>query len=56
MRSAAAFGTSGSGGSAACADPANRFSFALVKNRMTVHGLDVRLIGEVRAALGLADG
>ncbi|MEV8099213.1 serine hydrolase domain-containing protein [Kitasatospora sp. NPDC085879] len=56
MRSAVAFGTSGSGGSAACADPANRFSFALVKNRMTVHGLDVRLIGEVRAALGLADG
>lgn len=56
LRPAGGFGTSGSGGSTACADPANRFSFALVKNRMTVPGLDVRLIGEVRKALGIAGG
>ncbi|GAA1272782.1 serine hydrolase domain-containing protein [Kitasatospora nipponensis] len=47
------FGTSGSGGSTACADPARRFSFALTKNRMSVNRLDERLVTEVRAALGL---
>ncbi|MEU5432371.1 serine hydrolase domain-containing protein [Streptomyces sp. NPDC020719] len=48
-----AFGTNGSGGSTACADPAHRFSFALTKNRMTVPGLDGRLLDEARTALGL---
>lgn len=56
VRPAGAFGHSGSGGSTAFADPAHRFSFALVKNRMTVAGLDARLVGEIRTALGLTSG
>ncbi|WHM40220.1 serine hydrolase domain-containing protein [Streptomyces sp. BPTC-684] len=47
------FGTNGSGGSAASADPAHRFSFAVTKNRMSVNGLDRRLFREVRGALGI---
>ncbi|MEU4347785.1 serine hydrolase domain-containing protein [Streptomyces sp. NPDC023838] len=47
------FGTNGSGGSAASADPAHRFSFAVTKNRMSVNGLDKRLFREIRAALGI---
>ncbi|MBD0746916.1 serine hydrolase domain-containing protein [Streptomyces sp. CBMA152] len=50
---AGAFGTNGSGGTTACADPAHRFSFALIKNRMNVPGLDGRLMDEARIALGL---
>ncbi|OAR21887.1 hypothetical protein A8W25_30805 [Streptomyces sp. ERV7] len=50
------FGTNGSGGSAASGDPAHRFSFALTKNRMSLNGLDKRLIKEVRAALGITRG
>lgn len=50
---AGAFGTNGSGGTTACADPAHRFSFALIKNRMNVPGLDGRLMDEARVALGL---
>ncbi|SOB85263.1 serine hydrolase [Streptomyces sp. 1331.2] len=56
VRPADGFGTSGSGGSTAFADPTHRFSFALVKNRMTVGGLDARLVGGIRTALGIADG
>ncbi|MCX5388556.1 serine hydrolase [Streptomyces sp. NBC_00094] len=55
VRSPGGFGHSGSGGNTACADPAHRFSFAVVKNRMTVAGLDARLFGEVRAALGITN-
>ncbi|WP_354644271.1 serine hydrolase domain-containing protein [Kitasatospora camelliae] len=55
VRPRGGFGTSGSGGSTALADPAHRFAFALVKNRMTVPGLDARLAGEVRTALGITD-
>jgi CubicO group peptidase (beta-lactamase class C family) len=47
------FGTNGSGGSAASADPVHRLSFALTKNRMSANKLDVRLVAEIRAALGL---
>jgi CubicO group peptidase (beta-lactamase class C family) len=54
VRPAGGFGHSGSGGSTAFADPAHRFSFALVKNRMTVPGLDARLASEIRTALGIA--
>ncbi|MFE3942330.1 serine hydrolase domain-containing protein [Streptomyces sp. NPDC059118] len=54
LRPAGGFGHSGSGGSTAFADPAHRFSFALVKNRMTVPGLDVRLADGIRTALGIA--
>ncbi|MFE5584096.1 serine hydrolase domain-containing protein [Kitasatospora sp. NPDC056531] len=54
VRPPSAFGHSGSGGSTAFADPAARFSFALIKNRMTAPGLDSRLVHEVRTALGLA--
>ncbi|MGP9022455.1 serine hydrolase domain-containing protein [Streptomyces sp. BR1] len=50
---AGAFGTNGSGGTTACADPAHRFSFALIKNRMNVPGLDGRVLDEARVALGL---
>ncbi|MEW2492547.1 serine hydrolase domain-containing protein [Streptomyces nodosus] len=56
VRPAGGFGHSGSGGSTAFADPAHRFSFALVKNRMTVPGLDARLTSEIRTALGIASG
>ncbi|GHF53853.1 serine hydrolase [Kitasatospora xanthocidica] len=57
VRPPGGFGHSGSGGSTAFADPAHRFSFALVKNRMTAAGgLDARLVGEIRTALGIADG
>ncbi|MEU9046176.1 MULTISPECIES: serine hydrolase domain-containing protein [unclassified Kitasatospora] len=56
VRPAGGFGHSGSGGSTAFADPAHRFSFALVKNRMTTGGLDARLAAEIRTALGIADG
>ncbi|MFD8749512.1 serine hydrolase domain-containing protein [Kitasatospora sp. NPDC059577] len=56
VRPAGGFGHSGSGGSTGFADPAHRFSFALVKNRMTTGALDARLAGEVRTALGIADG
>ncbi|MER6332719.1 serine hydrolase domain-containing protein [Streptomyces sp. NPDC001034] len=54
VRPPGAFGHSGSGGSTAFADPAHRFSFALVKNRMTMPGLDARLAGVIRSALGIA--
>jgi CubicO group peptidase (beta-lactamase class C family) len=47
------FGTNGSGGSAANADPVRRLSFALTKNRMSANKLDTRLLAEIRAALGL---
>ncbi|WP_189919556.1 serine hydrolase domain-containing protein [Kitasatospora xanthocidica] len=55
VRPAGGFGHSGSGGSTAFADPAHRFSFALLKNRMTTSGLDARLAHEIRTALGLTD-
>lgn len=54
MRPAEGFGHSGSGGSTAFADPTHRFSFALVENRMTMHGLNGRLAREIRTALGIA--
>lgn len=56
VRPPGGYGHSGSGGSTAFADPAHRFSFALVKNRMTVAGLDARLASEIRSALGIAGG
>ncbi|MFJ8622298.1 serine hydrolase domain-containing protein [Kitasatospora sp. NPDC093550] len=53
VRPPGGFGHSGSGGSTAFADPATRFSFALVKTRMTLPGLDARLVAGIRTALGL---
>jgi CubicO group peptidase (beta-lactamase class C family) len=50
------FGHPGAGGSMAFADPEYRFSFALLKNRMTWRGpddTDVRVARAVRAALGI---
>lgn len=54
VRPPGGFGHSGSGGTTAFADPAHRFSFAVVKNRMTLPGLGARLADEIRTALGLA--
>lgn len=48
------FGTNGSGGSTASADPAHRFSFAMLKNSMSRERIDKLLMGEVRDALGIA--
>ncbi|MEU8540706.1 serine hydrolase domain-containing protein [Streptomyces sp. NPDC048717] len=56
VRPAGAFGHSGSGGTTGFADPAHRFSFAVVKNRMTVPGLDARLAAGIREALGITSG
>jgi len=49
----AGFGTDGSGGNTGCADQPRRFSFALVKNRMSAYGLDQRIAGEIRTVLGI---
>ncbi|MEV8312139.1 serine hydrolase domain-containing protein [Streptomyces flavidovirens] len=54
--SPASFGTTGSGGSAAFADPAHDIAFALTKNRLTAGSADgaaAAVVREIYAALGI---
>jgi len=57
---ASAFGHGGYGGSIGFADPAHRFAFGLVKNRMTAsppgEGTADRVARAVRGALGIPEG